>query len=284
MRRALLLLGFVCTTLPVLADPPSENVLRPGGPSVGQFYVEPHLGINLTFLDGNPRLRAAIPGEGETDIYNSASGVAPLAGIVFGYAFTPSVAVELDLAYDGHTADNSGTTQDGCEIFTPGQPSTIIQVPTNKKYSVDVNYFSVGLSGSVSFDKLFVFGGPQVAVPLSSDVTETMEWADTAQRCQYFYGTDDSTRIVVNAFDSTTETATRASFRIGIGARFELSKGIELVPRVAYDLALSDTFIGDGFYALGKPETESANYLESTFNNAIRLSALQASLGLRILL
>jgi hypothetical protein len=301
-RRALLLAGLLCAPLTLLADPPSEDVLRPDVPSQGGFYIEPHAGLNFTFFNGNPSARApfsfagpdneAVEGEGEAggttvlDIYDGGSGIAPLIGVTFGYQFSPRAGIELDVAYDSRRASSSGMTNDACGHYdtTTGQLLEVVFEPASKDLTIGADYLSLALVGTFSLEKLFFFAGPSIGIPLSRTVEETSSWAGEGTSCRYFFGTEDETIEIVGALDEDVVAAVRASLRIGIGGRFAIGDRLELVPRLSYDLGLTDTFDGEGDYLLRAPNSDplSGNYLGAEFNNAVRLSSLQASLGIRI--
>lgn len=285
MRRALLLVGLLCAPLPVLASPPSEDVLRPDVPSTGRWYIEPHAGINLTSMTADSAVRERIQGEGELDIYRSASGLAPLIGLTFGYQFDRRAAFELDVSYDSRRASNKGSTLDGCEIIDPISGVVVNTLePAEKEYTVGVDYVSIGLSGTYSFGMVFLQAGPTVSVPISSIFEERMHWSDAGTfECEYFYGTPEATREIVGTPDALAE-ATRVSVRVGAGLLVEIGDGIELVPRVAYDFALNEAFDGSDFYVFQREGSTSEDLSEmhvTTYNGALRLSSLQASVGIR---
>lgn len=284
MLKASLLLGLLCAHLPLLADPPSEDVLRPVVPSSARYYLEPHIGLNLTQMSADPVVRAQIPGEGDLDIYRSASGIAPFVGLTVGYQINRIGGIELDLSYDGRRASNSGSTLDGCEVIdTVAGGSTIVLRPTDKEYTVGVDYFTIALSGTLTFDQFFLHAGPSISVALGSTFTETMRWSGEDPECRYFYQTVDESLEIVGTPD-TLESAVKVAFRLGAGVIISIADGVEMIPRVSYDLMLSDAFTHSGGYTLRREGTVSPNVLTSEYSGAITLSALQASLGIRILL
>lgn len=292
-RRAVLLTGFVCTSLAAFADPPtSETVLRPGTPSSARFYIEPHLGLNFTLMSADSAFRAQIPGEGDLDIYRSASGLALLGGVTFGLQLSPTSGIELDVAFDSRRASNSGNTEDGCERIdlSTGQVIGVTPEPASKEYTIGADYVSLGLAGTFVVEEFFFYIGPTISIPIAQTIDETMQWSLEDSECRYFFGTTDETKVVVSTvLDETgvavVDAATRVSLRFGAGGAIPLGDRMALVPRVAFDLGLTNTYQTTGNslnnYTLRKEGTNSANFLGTRLNDAINLSSLQASLGIR---
>lgn len=302
MRRALLLAGLVCAAPPLAADPPAEDVLRPDLPSAGQFYIEPHAGINFTFLDGNPATRTLEVLEGPNDIFESGTGLDPRLGIVLGYNFDRTFGLRLDLAYDSRNAGNEGTTVDSCLItdFDTGAQTLSLQ-DVDKDFTIGVDYFAISALFSVSVDPVFFFAGPSIGIPLSRQVEEHWRIANPESGCRYFSGTSDSTINAVLVLRDDVEEAMRFSVKLGVGATFEIAERLFLVPTLGYDIGLTDLFephpVDDPDptdptrnpfdYRFRRGETLTAPTgidIGTDFNEAIRMSSLQASIGLRIML
>jgi hypothetical protein len=304
MRRAILLAGLLVCASPVFADPPSENVLFPDVGSATSWYIEPHAGIDYSFIDGNPAIRAPmsyagperspVTGEGEPtgptvlDIYEDASGLAPLVGVTIGVQLSPTIGLELDLAYDSRRGSASGMTRDLCEIrdTITNEPIGTVWEPANKEITIGADYLSLGLVGTFGFKQFFFYAGPSVGIPLARTVDETTSWADETTPCRYFFGTADESMELVGVLDESVETATRVSLKLGVGVHVAIGSRVELVPRVGYDLGFTDLFTGSGAYTLRAPGSAefTPNFLGAELNNAVRVSSLQASLGVRILL
>lgn len=284
MRSALLLACVLAFTLDATASPPDEDVLRPHIPSEGQLYIEPHLGLNFSFLSADS-LRPSDPSEGDLDIYRSAFGIAPLIGVTFGYQFSPTIGVEFDVAYDGRSASNSGTSSDACFIIDLSTGDTIEfpRIPIDKDYTVSVDYLSFGFLGTFNVESAFFFLGPSVSIPVASSLDETKHIADDATVCRFFPFTADSTTTISGALNSL-EAATHVSLRIGVGGRLRVSDRMELIPRIAYDFGLTDTFTGSGGIRYQKAGTTDGMFYDLPTDKSMQLNALQLSLGLRVTL
>lgn len=302
MRRAplfLLLVAATCTS--ALADPPAEDVLRPVVPSTGAMYVEPHAGINFALLNGNARWRDPIiaqgningglmlvQGEGETDLYNSASGIAPLFGATFGYRFTKIFGVEVDLSYDSRRTSNSGVTNDIAAVITPTD-TTSQESPVDKNFTIGADYISLGLAVTARFAPIELSIGPVYSLAQKGVVEETTRWQPSDPAVYYFRQEPDESVGLRGGVTDSTKVDDRVSLRIGAAATFPITNRIELVPRVSYDIGLTDMFTGSDVYvmeadpqAMTDPNATNQNFFLARFNNAMRLSALQFSLGVRI--
>jgi hypothetical protein len=288
MRHVLIVCLFLMAALPSFAYPPDEDVLRPYVPSRGKFYIEPHAGINFTFLNGNARIRDSIAGEGAMDSYESATGLGPLFGVTFGYPLNSTYALELSLDYSSFKASNSATTGDLCiHRASSGGPITSTSIEqTAKEYTLTANYLSIGVLATYRLNSFLFFAGPSVSIPLSNDFLETNSILDSASGCRYFKYTANETQDINGTLDDSTKLATRISLKIGVGYFVKIGSSLMLVPRLAYDFGVSDTYSssnGSGAVVFRSASTNSsANVLAPKLNDAIRLSALQLSLGLRI--
>jgi hypothetical protein len=281
MRKILFVLLLVCAASTALADPPDEDVHRPHIAGKGHYYLQFDLGLNLTFLDGNSVARFPDAGEGETDFFQSGSGIAPLFGITLGREFSQHFALSLRADYDSRHVAMSRTVQDTCPLFDPignQVDATIINV--SKDFAVTADYLSLSLLGNVRFDKLYLFFGPTVSLPLGFEARETDQILDTMAQCTYFYGRSDSSKTISGAYTANDVTTTRVSFKLGVGYLIPLTPKISLVPQLAYDLHLNNTLDNDvPILRMSDGGTSTAPVV---VNSKMRLNALQATIGLRI--
>jgi len=283
MKVFVCLLVAVLAAAPAFADPPDEDVLRPYVPDNGKWFLQFDLGLNYTFLDGNPVVRGMFQGEADNGVLESANGLAPLFSGTIGYRFSKQVALTFGVAYDARSASRSMTGIDTCPRFDEfGTQVGIIPTAINKDYSIDVDYLSLSLLPQFYIDDLYIYLGPTVSVPLSQKMTETDMMEDPNSECVYFYNLPDSTRLISGS-STGLNAKTRVSLKVGAGYLIPISSNIDLVPQVGFDFGLTDTFDPNGSLVLQNTDPAiAANQAIYPINDKIRINSLQASLGLRI--
>lgn len=294
MRNLLRLLLFLLVSIPAIADPPDEDVLRPRLEGSSRFFIDLGLGLNITWMDGNPFFRDTFDSfEGPTDLFQSASGLGPLISLGIGYEFNQHLSLLLRADYDVRNTSNSGTTIDSCFLTDPvGGGRLSVPFTASKEFNVDVSYISISLLPAYRFNQVFLYAGPSISIPLSRDVSETDQVTGDAS-CTYFSGTSDSSRVITGSLASDKNLKTRFSVKIGLGYVIGLTDNIDLVPQLAGDIGWTNTFAPDGSGAAGQgepmsminPQRSSVAGTQSQIvqvNDQIRLSSLQALLALRI--
>ncbi|MBS1911134.1 MAG: PorT family protein [Bacteroidetes bacterium] len=282
MRRLLATILFLVSASYALADPPGEDVQRPHFESPGMWYLQFDLGVNISFLNGNPAFRQLTASENPTDLFNSASGLGPLFGVTVGYAFSDRFALSLGLDFDSRYVSRSADVVDPCPMINAVTGDTTLGTTTERKsYDVLASYVSLPLMANFRFGKAFVFLGPTFSIPIRHRVTETDRILDSASACYLLFGTPDSTKELDGALDNNANLASRVSLKLGAGYTFELTKKISLVPQIAYDIGFSDLLKANEQDVFHSKATGTA-FNGDIINGAMRLSALQLSLGLRI--
>ncbi len=280
MKRILVLLLLVAAAVPALADPPGEDVHRPYFEGGGKWYVQGDLGLNFSFLSGNPVYRTLEAQEGPTDLFNSANGLAPRIGISLGYEFSPMFALSLGAGYDAYHASNSGSTGDTC-VTIDTVTGIVTQNPqsVSKTFDVDASHLTITLLGNLRFDNLIVFFGPSAGVPLGHSTSETQTVSDTAA-CPFLPGTPDASTTISGSLSQSDNLKTRFSVKIGAGYVIPLTKKLSLVPQLAYEIGFTDLLKQGETNVLSTPRGVLAS--TSSINPAMRINALQASIGLRL--
>lgn len=285
MKKILLPVLMMLSAVAAFADPPDEDVHRPIIPGRGQLYAQFDLGFNFTSLNGNDVVRARTPTiDGPTTLYESGSGLAPLFSASIGYEFNRTVGLLLRADVDMRGASNSGTTIDTCRVQDVTGAVVLTPVNIDKEYSLDVTYLSLSALAKFRFDQFFVFAGPSIAVPLSRNFTETNTVVDDASLCTYFPGNLDSSKVITGSVTGSNNTRQRVSFKLGAGYIIPLTSRMSLVPQLGYDFGLSDVLQDPEINALVRPgrTAETSLSLPTVVNPAMRLSSLQATIGLRI--
>jgi hypothetical protein len=281
MRKLLFALLLTLAASTALADPPDEDVHRPHVPGRGGWYLQFDLGLNVTFLDGNTVARFPEPLDGPASLFESGTGLGPLLGATVGYQFSPRFALALRGEYDARDASNAATVQDTCPTYDLlGNRIGFTMMDVNKDFSVTADYFSLSLLGNVRFDRLYIFFGPTVSVPVGFQTSETDQILDTTAGCPYFEGSGAETNRIAGTFSNAAAADTRVSFKLGAGYLIPLSPKISLVPQLAYDLGLTDLLTTDVTNTLASPS--GLESLPVLVNGKMRLSSLQATIGLRV--
>lgn len=285
MKKIILPLMLLLACSVALADPPDEDVHRPYIPSHGQLYTQFDLGINYSFLDGNDEFRSRFEGEAPTDIFKSGSGLGPLISATIGYEFNQTFGLAFRADYDMRSASNSGSTIDTCVLTDTltGLPLATL-VGIDKEFEVSASYLSLSALAKLRFDKFYLFLGPTISVPLSRELTETEQILDSGA-CVFFPFTADAGKSASGTVSDMANSRLRASFKIGAGYMIPLTPTISLVPQLAYDFGLTDLSDAPEVNALVAPgRTPGTNVPAAltTINPEMRISSLQATIGLRI--
>jgi len=287
---------FLCAALtPLHADPPdppsppvpNEDVLRPRLPGSDAWFGQIGVGLNFTLMSGNPAFRPLAPFEGRSTLFESASGIGPLVYGAIGYRYSPTFSMRLRLDMDKRLVGASSTLIDTCALEDTVTQQIIAQpVDIHKEFEVGVTYVTVSLLPTYHMDDLELFAGLSVSTPLSRNVRETDQVVDLESPCFYLPGTFDQTKVVEGTLPSETNLATRVSVKLGAGYSIRISPSLELVPELALDLGLTDTFLkSDGDFELMRMRNPSSIIPSAELllpvNNAIRLNSLQATIGVR---
>lgn len=283
MRTTIRFLLFVLLSPFAIADPPDEDVHRPILPAKDGLYAQFDLGLNYSFLDGNPVIRAPLQGDGATDFYNSATGLAPLISATIGYRFTPLFALSFRADYDARYVGRSGRLRDSMALFDNfGLPIGQSVEDVDKEYSLGVDYLSFSILGNFMVDQLFVFLGPTISVPLGRDYQETNTIVDQASPYYYFPNTPSETKRITGREGSrlSDNVKQRISFKFGVGYAIPLTEKIALVPQLAYDMGLTNLLGEEEIYALHG--TTGSSFRPAVLNPDMMLSSLQATIGIRI--
>lgn len=281
MRNVFIALLLALAASTALADPPDEDVHRPFIANEGGPYLQFDLGFNLTFLNGNTDARLPLAHEGATTFFQSGSGLGPLIGATIGYHFSPRFALSFRADYDSRHVAKSGTLRDTCTV-TDEFNNVIFNGPIDwsKSFAVTADYLSLSLLANLRFDRLYIFAGPNIGIPLGFEVSETDQIVDANSACYFFSGTADTVKVVSGTTSGTDFSTQRFSLKIGAGYLIPLTSKLSLVPQLAYDLQLSNTLdqnVQNNLSGDAGPST-----LSTGINGAMRLSALQATIGLRV--
>lgn len=244
------------------------------------WYVAAHPGINVTTLDGNPALRATRTPE-QRAIFETGTGVDMRLAAGVGRQFSPYFALDVELALDRHTVSNSGATRDTVEyVDERGFPTGQVGFGTvNRSFTVAVTYIALSVHGRAAIGPIFIFAGPTVLFPTSQSVRETIRLDGTAR---YHLGTPEETAVIVGElFES--DASLRVSLTLGAGLTIGVSRRLEIMPRVGYELATGGTFDSRGEYVFTRP-VNARSYFTEDFNKDVLLNSLFASVGVRYLL
>lgn len=284
---ALLLLAGASSV--AMADPPDEDVLRPRIATGGRWFIQFDLGLNVTWMNGNPALRPLFNYEERSTLFESASGISPLISGSVGYRFNPEWALVLRLDYDPRHTSNSATSIDTCQIRDKVSGQLLsTPTPTSKEFTFDVNYFSISLLPEFTIDNTYLFAGPTISLPLSRKLEETDRIIDTASACLYFAETPDSTRIRSGSVATDKNMKTRISFKIGAGYNFRVAPTVTIVPQIGFDFGLTTALTTDAAtgtfetMSLRNPSRPGSTGETVNINDQVRLNSLQASIGVRI--
>jgi hypothetical protein len=260
----------------------------------GRFWLQFNLGANFTFLDGNSFYRQIDLLEQESPFFESGTGLGPLVGLQFGYAFNKTFSLTARVDYDSKSAGNSGRATDTCLLAgTPNNPLLVTPVQVDKDYNVTVNYIAMSLIGEARFGNFLLYLGPSFSVPISHKITETDDIVDADGVCEFFALTPDSTKHLDGSLTNTDSLVNRLSLKFGLGYVINISPRISLVPEIGYDLGLYGV-VADGTYSgaqtmymygsdAQRNDPQHHNDPEKQrINPLLRLSSLQATIGLRI--
>lgn len=280
MNRILAALIFAMTPTLMLADPPKEDVHRPYKES-NQWYAQVDLGMNFSFLKFDPGFRRLTPGEGPNSMFKSADGIGVIAGATLGYKVSNDFSLSLSAAYDSRRVRRSGVAQDTCVMvdLETGETDAMLE-DVRKEYNVNADYLSVSLLGNVRVDDAFFFAGPTASLPIAHSVGETDRIVDETSDCYYLFDTPSASKTVSGETRAKDNLDKRYSLKLGAGYEIHVAPGISIVPQLAYDLNFSDMLKDDEMLTAHTPDGSVAG--SATIARSMRLSSLQATVGLRI--
>lgn len=284
MKRFLLPILFAIAVSTALADPPDEDVLRPHLTGKSRWFYELDAGVNFNLLSGNPDYRARNELEGISNVFEQGTGISPLVGFTVGYELNPHIALAFRADYDPRWNSNSSTVSDTCLLRDPLDPTMVVgrsPIDVMKSYDVDITYLSLSLQARITFRRLFIYLGPSVSIPFSAKTSETDRIVDDSSSCSYAPLDPRAPKTTSATLSGSSSTAMRVALRLGLGYNIAIGEHWALVPQVGLDVGLSNTFAADQrlqFQTEPAPSTVTGN---AAINPAVRLSALQATIGIQ---
>jgi opacity protein-like surface antigen len=214
----------------------------------------------------------------------SANGTAPNIGAMIGYKFSPDFSFGVRVDYDSRFASNTGRVAGTCTDYDPetGFPVDEHDIVFVDKYETKVNYLAISAIPSIHFDGFLLYGGASFATPLSKSVQQSVSIEDSGS-CQFFFATDDSTKVIAGRSTGSDNLKERISLKFGAGYIYELNSRLGITLLAGYDLSLNDIFEKDETLVLQNERTRGEeSQIPMTVNRKLRFNSLQGSIGLRI--
>lgn len=265
------------------ADPPPEDVLRPEPDPSGYFFLQPHIGVNYSFLTGE-RIRPLMPNLNETanTVVESGSGLGLLGGLDIGYAWNEHLATRLGIQLDQRRFGNHGSTINVCNLVDDqGNIVEVREEPVNMEYTVSGTYLTLALMEDFRWNSFYGFLGLSVAAPISSSYTETDRLTDTASPCYYLPLAADSTREITGSLFEDPSFELQQTLKLGVGYIKQLGEATDLVIQVNYDHPLNNLFQGAETVVLENENFEGSRTITGVTDPDARFGTLQATVGIR---
>lgn len=282
-----LLLSFVLVSfisIPfAFADPPPEDVLRPEPDPSGYLFLQPHIGLNYSFLTSD-RIRPLMPNlnESANQVVESGSGLGILLGIDVGYAWNKLLATRLGFQFDQRRFGNHGTSINVCNLFD--DQGNVVQTrdeEVDMEYTVTGNYFTIGLMQDFRWSSFYATLGLGASFSLSADYSETDRITDTSSPCYYFPLTPDSTQQVSGSLFGDPLFEQQLTLKLGAGYIRELGESSELVIQVNYDHPLNNLFLEAETIALRNEAVEDSQAVTGLVDPEARFASFQVLVGVR---
>lgn len=270
-------------TAPAFADPPPEDVLRPEPDPESYFFLQPHIGINYSFMTSDSiRPLMANLNETQNTVRESGSGLGILAGLDVGYAWNEHWATRLGFQFDQRRFGNTGQTINVCTLVdAQGNIVEVRDEPVEMEYTVTSNYFTISLMQDYRWENFYAFLGVAAGIPISGTYSETDRIVDTASPCYYLPLQPDSTREVTGELFNNPSFEFQGNLKFGVGYIKELSESLDLVVQVNYDHPLNNLFSEAETIALRNADVENSRSITGLTNPDATFGTVQATVGIR---
>lgn len=213
-------------------------------------------------------------------VYESGSGVSPLAGLYAEIEVTRTISIGLRILYDAKVF--SGQKDDvieDCPVrdLLSGYVIGYTFASLSSAYETSVSYITISPVVRWSpFARLFIQFGPVLQVGLGNNSTTLTETMDDDESCRFTDGTVTSqTRTENNT--SPVDPAARFGIDLALGYQIPLASWLDLVPRIGYQWMFTPyTNTGTGL-------DDSSQYSDGLVTYTISpgvLQSLQATLSL----
>ncbi len=213
-------------------------------------------------------------------VYESGSGVSPIAGLYAEIEVTRTISIGLRILYDAKVF--SGQKDDvieDCPVrdLLSGYVIGYTFASLSSAYETSVSYITVSPVVRWSpFARLFIQFGPVLQVGLGNNSTTLTETMDDGEFCRFTDGTVTSQTRTEKSTSPVDPTA-RFGIDLALGYQIPLTSWLDLVPRIGYQWMFTPyTNTGTG---LDDSSQYSAGLVTYTISPGV-LQSLQATLSL----
>ncbi len=228
--------GGVATT----AESSAASVDRPrdNGPGlVLRGGIEGGLGLNF--------LQRTIEGLLPTSplgLLSSGTGLSPLYGVYAELELSPTVSLGLRMMVDHKSVSGSksGFLQD-CIVNDPyGNPTQVTVASMSGEFTQSLTFFTFTPVVRVDLmDNFFAQVGPTIHLPTQNAQATTTFTIDPSEQCSFNFGQPNESKVNTVSAEDENIPALRIGLDAAVGYRFAIGDGLELVPRIGYQLMIT---------------------------------------------
>jgi hypothetical protein len=260
------------------AESPAATFDRPreSGPGlVLRGGIEGGLGLNVF-----QRTIEGILTTSPLGLLSSGTGISPMYGVYAEIELSPTVSLGLRMMVDHKSVSGSksGLLQD-CETFDPYGNSTFSVVTMSGEFTQSLTFFTFTPVVRVDLmDNFFAQVGPTIHLPTQNSQVTTTLTIDPTEQCSFNFGQPNESKVSTVSAEDDNIPALRLGLDAAVGYRYAIADGLELVPRIGYQLMITsfDNESSGTDFTRANTDPPARDYIA----RPATLSSLQASIAL----
>lgn len=211
---------------------------RQSGPGlVLRGGIEAGLGVNFF-----QRTIEGILPTSPVGLLSSGSGISPLYGVYAEIELSPTVSLGLRMMVDHKSVSGSksGLLQDCIVNDAYGNPTQVTTASLSGEFTQSLTFFT--FTPVVRFDLMdnfFAQVGPTIHLPTQNAQATTTLTIDPSDQCSFNFGQPNESKVNTTTAEDANIPAMRIGLDAAVGYRLPIADGIELVPRVGYQLMIT---------------------------------------------
>jgi hypothetical protein len=137
------------------------------------------------------------------------------------------------------SGSKSGLLQD-CETFDPYGNSTFSVASMSGEFTQSLTFFTFTPVVRVDLmDNFFAQVGPTIHLPTQNAQSTVTLTIDPSDQCSFNFGQPNESKVNTVSTEDDNIPALRVGLDAAIGYRFAIADGMELVPRIGYQLMIT---------------------------------------------
>lgn len=238
--------------------------------------IEGGLGLNMYSKD----IEGILPTSPLT-VFNSGAGISPTYGVYAEVEISPTVAIGLRMMVDHKSVvgSKSDLLQDCLITDEYGVPLQVTVAKMSGEFTIDQTFFTFTPVLRVDLaDNLFAQVGPTIHLPTENQRTTITQTIDPSEACKFNFGQPNESSVSVITSEVTSFPAMRIGLDAAIGYRLSVGDGLEVVPRIGYQLMFTPLDNQDTGTDQSRASTDPP--VRDFVARAATLNSLQATISL----